>query len=145
MSGTEQPILLLTHSGDFYTIDRVVEALAARGAECLRINTDEFPSQLYVTSHFGAQGSEHWLQTPERRIALHHVPAIWSRRLWPGAMPDSMEAKYAQRCARSARTALLDAFALLDTAFWINPLRAAQVAESKIVNQYMRYYLAQTK
>ena len=39
-------VLLLTHSGDFYTVDLVSQALARRGARPIRFNTDLFPSSV---------------------------------------------------------------------------------------------------
>src|SRR5215207_3113591 len=39
-------VLLLTHSGDFYTIDLVSQARARRGARPFRCDTDLFPSSV---------------------------------------------------------------------------------------------------
>ena len=43
-------VLLLTHSGDYYTVDRVLEGLERRGARALRINTDLYPTALKLTA-----------------------------------------------------------------------------------------------
>lgn len=40
-------VLLLTHSSDFFTIDRVVEAVEKKGAIPFRLNTDKFPLIAY--------------------------------------------------------------------------------------------------
>ena len=38
-------VLLLTHSGDYYTVDRVADALAKRGAKTFRFDNDRFPGE----------------------------------------------------------------------------------------------------
>ncbi len=51
-------VLLLTHRHDFYTIDKVAEAVQARGGEALRIDTDRFPLEAAIELGFeGGQRS----------------------------------------------------------------------------------------
>ena len=46
-------VLLLTHSGDFYTVDLVAQALARRGVRPVRFNTDLFPSSVKLSARAG--------------------------------------------------------------------------------------------
>ena len=50
-------VLLLTHSGDFYTVDRVAEALARKGARPFRLNTDLFPASVKLSARAGDERS----------------------------------------------------------------------------------------
>jgi glutathione synthase/RimK-type ligase-like ATP-grasp enzyme len=53
-----KPVLLLTHSGDFYTIDRVAGALRRRGAAPIRVDTDTYPMDLALSVRLSARGGE---------------------------------------------------------------------------------------
>lgn len=72
------PTLLLTHSADVFTIDRVAAALAERGRDALRVDTDRFGSQWSIE-----HGAKLLLHGP-RTVDLRRVPSIWLRRLWAG-------------------------------------------------------------
>ncbi|MEW5854854.1 MAG: MvdC/MvdD family ATP grasp protein [Myxococcota bacterium] len=130
---TSAPILLLTHSGDYYTIDLVEQALVSRGVPALRVDTDRFPVELALSVSFRSGREEMVLRTPRGAVALREVPAVWNRRVWPGAMPETMDPRYVQHCRRESRTALVDALSLMDGAFWVNTLQANTRAESKLL------------
>lgn len=127
----EPPILLLTHSGDFFTIDRVEAAVRDRGLRPLRINTDRFPADLRLAARFSSGGCELWLDAGAESIRLDQVRAVWSRRLWPGWLPDSIDPRYAQHCRTESRNAFFGIFSLMDQAFWINRIDKMLAAESK--------------
>jgi glutathione synthase/RimK-type ligase-like ATP-grasp enzyme len=126
------PVLLLTHSRDYYTIDLVIEALHARNASCVRIDTDGFPQDLQLSVEMSRTGIECHLQTPTQDIDLSTVPAIWARRLWPGRMPANLDPRFAYHCYQEARTAFFDTLALLESTHWVNPIPAGLAAESKL-------------
>ena len=62
-------VLLLTHSADYYTVDRVAEELSRRGVRPLRVDTDGFPAELELTSSLGPAGDEVVLRIGGRRAA----------------------------------------------------------------------------
>lgn len=127
------PVLLLTHSGDFYCIDRVEEGLDRRGFHHLRVDTDLFPSALKLTVRTRPGGLETILDFGRFALDLETIPAIWSRRLWPGRLPAEMDPRLAQYAAAAARTAFFDALLGLDRPRWVNPLGPALRAESKLL------------
>jgi glutathione synthase/RimK-type ligase-like ATP-grasp enzyme len=131
---TRPVVLLLTHSGDYYTIDLVEAAVAARGGRPLRINTDTYPTQLGLTVVQPGPGHprRHLLSAAGQQLDLDDVTAIWARRLWPGKMPAEMDPQMAVYSKREARTAFFDTFSLVE-ARWVNPLQAMLRAESKIL------------
>jgi hypothetical protein len=52
-------VLLITHSGDFFTIDRMAEALSKKGVQPFRLDTDKFPLEVQLTAHFDKSKSYH--------------------------------------------------------------------------------------
>lgn len=55
-------VLLISHSGDFFTIDRVAEALSRKGAQPFRLDTDKFPLKVQLTAHFDKSKSYHTIE-----------------------------------------------------------------------------------
>ncbi len=135
----DAPVLLLTHSGDLYTIDLVQAAVRRRGVDALRVDTDRYPTSLSLSARFSAGQRSFVLEIADaafgtsRSIALDHVPAVWARRLWPGAMPADVDARFAGRCRAQSRTAFFDTLSLLEGARWVNPLQPMLRAESKLL------------
>ena len=129
----DAPVLLLTHSDDFYTVDLVEAALSAEGVRPLRINTDRYPTELTLSAHFSAAERGFRLRVDDEDIALDDVPAVWARRLWPGRLPANLDRRYAPHCRKESRTAFFDTLSLLDGAHWVNPIAAMFRAESKLL------------
>jgi glutathione synthase/RimK-type ligase-like ATP-grasp enzyme len=134
------PVLLLTHSADHFSIDRVAGALAARGVEALRIDTDLYPLAHALTVRFRGDGPGDASAEPEvvliangRVLDLAAAPAIWSRRLWPAERMPRLDPRFAGPAARMARTCFFDALALCQRPFWVNPPEAGFRAESKLL------------
>ena len=71
--------------------------------------------------------------TDAARQALDRVPAVWARRLWPGALPPDVDPRFAGHCQRQSRTAFFDTLSLLEGARWVNPLQPMLRAESKLL------------
>lgn len=123
-------ILLLTHSGDFYTIDGVEAALQRLGAGYFRIDTDRLPLDYNLISRAG-EGT--WLESGGHRLALHEATAVWNRRLYPGRVPPELDPGAARFAAETCKVALYNALDRLDQARWVNPFRAQEDAENKLL------------
>ncbi|HEX7956349.1 MAG TPA: hypothetical protein VF508_05360, partial [Pyrinomonadaceae bacterium] len=54
-------VLLVTHSGDHFTVERVSEALARRGARAVRFDTDLFPEEIRLSAALTREGAENVL------------------------------------------------------------------------------------
>ncbi|MDJ0525596.1 MAG: MvdC family ATP-grasp ribosomal peptide maturase, partial [Microcystis sp. M53600_WE12] len=52
MKESPKVVLLLTHSGDFFTIDRVAEAIEKKGATPFRLDTDKVPLEVQLAAQF---------------------------------------------------------------------------------------------
>ncbi len=122
-------ILLLTHSGDFYTIDGVEAALQRLQADYRRLDTDRFPLDYNLVARPG-QGL--WLEAGDQTLALHEATAVWNRRLYPGRVPPELDPDAARFASETCRTALFNALDRLNQARWINPFRAQEAAENKL-------------
>jgi glutathione synthase/RimK-type ligase-like ATP-grasp enzyme len=125
--------LLLTHSGDFFTIDRVQAALRRLGWDAVRFDTDRFPLSCALAVERTTSGLEAVLELPERSVRLRDVRAVWLRRLWAPTLPDDMDAADRHACAEACHAALHDVLAHLTRCRWVNPLEASMRAESKVL------------
>jgi MvdC family ATP-grasp ribosomal peptide maturase len=135
-------VLLLTHSADFYTVDRVAEELSRRGVRSVRVDTDGFPAQLELTSSLGPGGDEVVLRTAAGELRGEDVRSVWLRRLVSPRLDESLEPDWRESCVRESRAALegfLDGLRAAGCPF-INPLGVEQ-AGNKL--RQLRLALAQ--
>jgi MvdD family ATP-grasp ribosomal peptide maturase len=86
-------ILIVTHSNDNDSIARVVEAIARKGVEAIRFDTDRYPTDVRLTAYHGASGDERLTLTNEEgEFDLREVTAIWHRRLnFGGQLPAELD------------------------------------------------------
>ena len=128
-------IVLLSHSLDHFTIDRVMEHLSKLGAEFVRLNTDALPFFQPVSSRFGTGEPSQVViefENGPHGLATDSVTAVWNRRLWAGRMPEDFPPEAAARCLPAAQTAVQDMLGLFTNARWMNGLEQGRRAESKI-------------
>jgi len=126
-------VLLLTHSGDFFTVDRVADALSRRGVTPFRLNADLFPSQVKLSSRVSANGMRHVIEDAGMTIELDQVRAVWARKMWTPKIPDELDARYRDMCASESRAALLGFLDGLHTARWVNDINRDREAENKLL------------
>lgn len=128
-------ILLLTHSGDFFTIDLVEESLRVRGAEFVRVDTDRLPVEQPLTLDFSSSGRESvclLVDGKENCFCPQDVTAVWARRLYPARYAPKIPNEVVTLCSPAAAQQVLDGFDLFHEARWINPRMSGIKAESKI-------------
>jgi len=124
-------VLLLTHSGDFYTIDLVAEALARKGARPFRLNTDLFPSSVKLSARAGDDRAARLVLETGERVAAEEVRAVWARKLWAPRMGDDLDERFREMCVRESAAALEGFLDALHDARWVNDLRRERAAENK--------------
>ncbi|HUR83641.1 MAG TPA: MvdD family ATP-grasp ribosomal peptide maturase [Thermoanaerobaculia bacterium] len=73
-------ILLLTHTEDQWSPDRVRDALLAENADAVRVETDLFPSEIRLAAWHDGGGVRGMLHAGGRTIDLSTVSAVWHRR-----------------------------------------------------------------
>lgn len=130
-------VLLLTHRHDFYTIDKVAEAVQARGGEALRIDTDRFPLDAVIELGFEAGQHSARLQYGGRWIDAASVRGVWLRHFSPPVLGDGVAAAFRATCEQESRLVMEGFLAALDGARWLNPLPAVVRAEAKLLQLRM--------
>ena len=124
-------VLLLTHSGDFYTIDLVSQALARRGVRPIRFNTDLFPSSIKLSAHAGDERTAHFVTETGEQISAAEVRAVWARKIWSPRMADDLDERYRVMCVEESIAAFEGFLDALHHARWVNDLQRQRAAENK--------------
>ena len=129
-------IILLTHSGDYFTIDKVCECLAEMGEEFFRVNTDLIPVSYPLSGEWKVGSREKLSVHLDDRvvdISRDKVKSVWARRIWPARFPDNCPAEFVQQCGPAASSMVMETLGLWYEAHWINPLVEGKRAESKLL------------
>jgi MvdC family ATP-grasp ribosomal peptide maturase len=124
-------VLLLTHSGDFYTVDLVSEALARRGVRPVRFNTDLFPLSINLLARAGDERAAQLRTEAGEEISADEVCAVWARKLWSPRMADDLDERYRAMCVNESAAALEGFLDALHDARWVNNLKRQRDAENK--------------
>jgi len=124
-------VLLLTHSGDFYTVDLVSEALGRKGVRPIRFNTDLFPSSVKLLARAGDERAARLLTETGEQTSAEEVRAVWARKLWSPRMADDLDERYRSMCISESVAALEGFFDALHSARWVNDLKRQRDAENK--------------
>ncbi|KYC42740.1 MvdC family ATP-grasp ribosomal peptide maturase [Scytonema hofmannii PCC 7110] len=125
-------VLLITHSGDFFTIDRVAEALSKRGAQPFRLDTDKFPLEVQLTAHFDKSKSYHRLEHGIDSISTEQVQAVWMRRIWEPELSHELAPKFQAACVRESQATLDGFWDSLREAHWVDNLERINFAHNKL-------------
>jgi glutathione synthase/RimK-type ligase-like ATP-grasp enzyme len=133
--------VLLTHSGDFFTIDRVQAALERLGWDAVRFDTDTFPLRAAVAVERTSKRLTAVLELPNRQLRLEDVSAVWLRRLWAPTLPPSLQAADRDICAETCRVTLTDTLSHFTRGRWVNDLEASMRAESKLLQLKLAHEL----
>jgi MvdC family ATP-grasp ribosomal peptide maturase len=128
---TRDAVLLVTHSGDFYTIDLVSKALASRGVRPIRFNTDLFPSAVKLSARAGDERTGHLSTEAGEQISAAQVRAVWARKIWSPRMADDLDERYRSMCEGESIASLEGFLDALHHARWVNDLQRQRAAENK--------------
>jgi MvdD family ATP-grasp ribosomal peptide maturase len=75
-------ILIITHTGDNFSIEKVTEYIDKNNCEVIRFDVDDYPIKNKLSTSF--QDGE-WvtiLETPEKKHRLDDIAAVWYRRAY---------------------------------------------------------------
>ena len=125
-------VLLLTHSGDYYTIDRVAEAVSRLGARPFRLDTDLFPEELRLSSSLSGDGAVYSIETGGWQLSAAEVRAVWARKLWVPRLDRSLDERFRAMCMRESVAALEGFLDGLKGARWVNDTAREREAENKL-------------
>ncbi|HYP28509.1 MAG TPA: MvdC family ATP-grasp ribosomal peptide maturase [Blastocatellia bacterium] len=125
-------VLLLTHTGDFFTIDRVAEAIARRGARPFRFDTDSFPLEAKLSARLEPDGLGHFISYLGEELDSGRVRAVWARKMWSPRMDESLDPQYHQMCMRESSVMLRGFLDGLFDVRWVNHPDRDHEAENKL-------------
>lgn len=126
-------VLLVTHSGDHFTVERVTEALARRGARPLRFDTDLFPGEVRLSAALSDGGAENVLRVGGAEVEASEVRAVWARRVWPPRLSGELDERFRASCVRESAAALEGFFEGFSGALWVNDPHSERAAENKLL------------
>ncbi|MDZ8258883.1 MvdC family ATP-grasp ribosomal peptide maturase [Nostoc sp. ChiQUE01b] len=125
-------VLLITHSGDFFTIDRVAQALSKKGVKPIRFDTDKFPQQVQLVAHFDKSKSYHTLEYGNHSISTEQVRAVWMRRIWEPELSSELAPQFKEACIRESQATLEGFWDSLKKACWVDDLERINYANNKL-------------
>ena len=125
-------VLLLTHSGDFFTVERVAEAVARRGARPFRLDTDLFPEELRISSGLGSRETDYSVEAGGESLRASEVRAVWARKLWMPRLDERLDERLRAMCVRESAAALEGFLDGLHEARWVNQPAREREAENKL-------------
>ena len=128
-------ILIITHSDDNESVALVAAAIARRGGQPIRFDTDRYPTEVRLTAHYGASisGADDrlTLTNEQGEFDLREVTAIWHRRLSFGALiPATLDEQLRHASLGETRAAAHGMLASLK-AFRMDHVRHIRHAENK--------------
>ena len=132
MSNPKDVVLLLTHSGDYFTVDRVAQALAKRGVSPFRLDTDQFPLVVELAARLHNSKFTHRIQYEDRSIESEQVKAVWMRRLWEPKISQELDPRFQEACVRESMATLNGFLDSLRKARWVDNLQQIRSAENKL-------------
>ena len=125
-------VLLIDHSGDFFTIDRVAEALSKKGLKPFRFDTDKFPQTVQLTAHFNQSKTYHSLDDGTHSITTEQVQAVWMRRIWEPKLSEELAPQFREACIRESKATLDGFWDSLREARWVDDLQRINAAQNKM-------------
>lgn len=126
-------VLIMTHTEENESFDIVARALARRGHEAIRCDTDFFPTRVQLAVHHGAKGERVEMATAagEPLLDLSELTAVWNRRFGIGKdIPESLDPQLRIPSVEESRRTLYGALDCLDL-FFLDPRHRVVRANSK--------------
>ncbi len=75
-------ILIITHTGDNFSIEKVTEYIDKNGCEVIRFDVDLYPLKNKLSTTFQDGKWVTILETPEKKHRLDDIAAVWYRRAY---------------------------------------------------------------
>jgi MvdC family ATP-grasp ribosomal peptide maturase len=125
-------VLILTHSGDYFTVDRVAQALARRGVKTFRFDTDCFPEKVKLVAKFSRGTVTHVIKEGAKILDSSAVRAVWARKIWLPSLAADLDPNFHGMCMRESMAALESFLNGLTSARWVNEPGSDRRAENKL-------------
>jgi MvdC family ATP-grasp ribosomal peptide maturase len=126
-------VLMLTHSGDYFTVDRVADALARRGVRAFRFDTDRFPEDVKLAAKFTDDRTSHLIKDGASILEASEVRAVWARKIWLPRLPTDLDPNFHDMCIRESMATVEAFLDGLHLARWVNEPLRDRLAENKLL------------
>ncbi|HEU4593931.1 MAG TPA: MvdD family ATP-grasp ribosomal peptide maturase [Pyrinomonadaceae bacterium] len=126
-------VLIITHSADNESVSMVAQAVARKGGEAIRFDTDRYPTETRLSAYYGRDGGDErlTLTNDEGEFDLREVTAVWHRRLNFGArLPTTLDRQLRRASIGEARASAQSMLASLK-AFRMDAVQHIRHAENK--------------
>jgi len=123
--------LFLSHSQDFYTIDRVTAALQAAKIKVVRLNTDLFPERIKISERVNHSGYSVTVQTEEASFDTKEIDVVWYRKIWKPIIHTPMEEKYLTASINESLSMRTSLFRSMQHLPWLDPIPMVKEASDK--------------
>ena len=126
-------VLIITRSDDNESVSMVAQAVARKGGEAIRFDTDRYPTETRLSAYYGRDGGDERLvlTNDEGEFDLREVTAVWHRRLNFGArLPTTLDGQLRRASVGESRAAAQGMLASLK-AFRMDSVQHIRHAENK--------------
>ncbi|MEX3945915.1 MvdC/MvdD family ATP grasp protein [Paraburkholderia sp. BR10937] len=124
-------VLIITHSNDNDSIALVMNAVAAQGGMAYRFDTNRFPADIRLSSHYSGEEERQIIACEDYELDLSTVSAVWYRRIAIGqCIPEAMDRQLRRAAVDQSRATLHGMIASLD-AFHLDPVHRLRRADNK--------------
>ncbi len=127
-----QPVVLIvTYSEDNECVQRVIDAVSARGGIAHRFDTDHFPTDCRIASRYDGDEDHLLLRSRDVELDLRTVSAIWYRRAAIGQrIPNAMEPQLRRSAIDESKATVYGLIASLE-GFHLDHVHRVRRAEHK--------------
>ncbi|MGE8555905.1 MvdD family ATP-grasp ribosomal peptide maturase [Chryseobacterium jejuense] len=109
-------ILIITHTADNFSIEKVTEYIQDNHCEVIRFDVDLYPLQNKLSTVFQDGEWVTMLETPEKKYRLDDISAVWYRRAYNigKGLKEEMDAKFLSAAMGEIRNTLFGFFESID-------------------------------
>lgn len=109
-------ILIITHTADNFSIEKVTEYIEKNNYEVIRFDVDVYPLQNKLSTIFQDGEWVSYLETPEAKHRLDDISAIWYRRAYNigKGLKEEMDSKFYGAAMGEIRNTLFGFFESVD-------------------------------
>ncbi|WP_153399295.1 MvdD family ATP-grasp ribosomal peptide maturase [Chryseobacterium vaccae] len=110
-------ILIITHTADNFSIEKVTEYIEKNGCEVIRFDVDLYPLQNKLTTSFQDGEWVSILETPDAKYRLDDIAAVWYRRAYNmgHGLREEMDPKFFGAAMGEIRNTLFGFLESIDT------------------------------
>jgi len=124
-------VLLVSHSTDHFTIDRVAENLRENKIKTIRLNTDLFPEEIKISERVDKTGSSIIVKTETAQFDTKEIGSVWHRKIWKPIIKTPMEEKYLNASIKESTAVRTVLFNSLQDLPWLDSIPQVVKASDK--------------